>query len=217
MASKSDHPRVAWRVGSDRGSALLLALMLIVLLAGLGVSTAMTSDVERKAAANAWHSNRALFAARGAIDRAISDLTTIASWTGVLTGAQQSAFADATLLAMSPSGEQLDLTAATAELQADSNAAGTFGPNTPVWRLFAWGPYAVLTSTSVTEVPEYVAVWTADDPSESDGNANMDTNGVLLLHAEAWGPGGGRRVVEATVARTTTAALRLISWREKTS
>ena len=44
----------------------------------------------------------------------------------------------------------------------------------------------------------------ADDPSEIDGNPQLDTNGVLTLHAEAWGAGGSHKVVEVTVARTST-------------
>jgi hypothetical protein len=57
----------------------------------------------------------------------------------------------------------------------------------------------------------YVVVWMADDPSESDNNPLIDgdtTNGanpgtgVLSMLAQAFGPGGVSRVVEATIART---------------
>jgi Tfp pilus assembly protein PilX len=201
---------------TDSGSALVLALMLTTLLAGLGVSVAVTADVERRAAANASYSLRALYAADAAINRAIADLTALPDWNGVLGGTEQSAFADAALAAPSPAGGTLDLAAATTDLQAESNAAGLFGANTPMWRLFAWGRYSVLTMSSANDVPEYVAVWIADDPAETDGNANMDTNGTVTLHADGWGPGGARRVVEATVTRVPAGGLRVISWRENT-
>jgi hypothetical protein len=32
----------------------------------------------------------------------------------------------------------------------------------------------------------------------------MDTNGTLTLHAEAFGPGGTHKIVEVTVARTSS-------------
>ena len=44
----------------------------------------------------------------------------------------------------------------------------------------------------------------ADDPSEQDGNPYADTNGVVTLHAEAFGPMGAHKVVEVTVARTSS-------------
>jgi hypothetical protein len=55
----------------------------------------------------------------------------------------------------------------------------------------------------------YVAVWVADDPADGDGvtidgNPLADANGTLTLHAEAIGPGGTRKVIEVTVARTSS-------------
>jgi hypothetical protein len=50
----------------------------------------------------------------------------------------------------------------------------------------------------------YIAVWVADDPAETDGNPLADGNGTLTLHAEAYGPNGSRKVVEVTVARTSS-------------
>jgi hypothetical protein len=47
-------------------------------------------------------------------------------------------------------------------------------------------------------------VWVADDPSEDDGNPQADVNGTLTLHAMAIGPGGTRKVIEVTVARTSS-------------
>ena len=52
--------------------------------------------------------------------------------------------------------------------------------------------------------PMYVAVWVADDPAETDGNPATDGNGTLTLHAEAVGPSGTRKVIEVTVARTSS-------------
>jgi hypothetical protein len=93
-----------------------------------------------------------------------------------------------------------------------------WGANNPRWRLFAHG-----TSGGVPPSrPVYTIVLVADDPLESDGNPEQDApsgnpgSGVLLLRAEAFGPGGSRRTVQATVARTASAggavAPRFLSW-----
>ena len=37
-----------------------------------------------------------------------------------------------------------------------------------------------------------------------DGDPTSDVNGTLTLHAEALGPGGTRKVIEVTVARTSS-------------
>jgi hypothetical protein len=57
--------------------------------------------------------------------------------------------------------------------------------------------------------PMYVAVWVADDPADGtggvpDGDPLADVNGTLTLHAEAFGPAGTRKVIEVTVARTSS-------------
>jgi hypothetical protein len=46
-----------------------------------------------------------------------------------------------------------------------------------------------------------VLVWIADDPAEDDGDRAADTNGILLVRAEAIGENGSRRSIEAAVRR----------------
>ena len=59
----------------------------------------------------------------------------------------------------------------------------------------------------------YVVVWIGDDPSENDNKPLADGDesagqnpgkGVVSLLAYAYGQGGVRRVIEATLARTDT-------------
>ena len=45
----------------------------------------------------------------------------------------------------------------------------------------------------------------ADDPAETDGDPSKDSNGIAFLHAEAFGEGGSRKVVEATVFKASAA------------
>jgi hypothetical protein len=94
-----------------------------------------------------------------------------------------------------------------------------WGANNPRWRLFARGPLSALLPGSGIGAPYHVAVWVADDPAENDGNPSRDgtnqTNpgsGMIQLRAEAFGPVGAHRSVEATIARSGGGA-RLVSWR----
>lgn len=198
----------------DSGAALLLALVVSGLLAALGMSVLLVADTERRAAANAFYATEALAAADAGLERAIADLRIAPSWTAILNGAEQSAFADATRRPRLPAGGTLDLDAATSELQSESDAGGTLGANTPIWRLFAWGPLSAMVPSGAPQSLEYVAVWVADDPSERDGNPVADSNGTISVHAESRGPAGARRRLEATVTRGAAGTIRMISWRE---
>jgi hypothetical protein len=98
---------------------------------------------------------------------------------------------------------------ATGELQAETDSADLWGPNNPRWQLFAWGPVSQLLDNSAIDSPMYVAVWVADDPADgpsagaTDGDPLLDANGTLTIRAEAYGPGGTRKIIEVTVARTS--------------
>jgi hypothetical protein len=105
---------------------------------------------------------------------------------------------------------------ATAQLQAETDSLNLWGGNNPNWKLFAWGPMSELLPNGSVYSPYYVAVWVADDPADAvpgaqggagdnpDNNALADSNGTLTLHAEAIGPTGTRKVIEVTVARTSS-------------
>jgi hypothetical protein len=98
---------------------------------------------------------------------------------------------------------------ATGQLQADTDTLNLWGPNNPKWKLFAWGPLSDMLPNNQIDSPMYVAVWVADDPADGtggvvDGDPLADVNGTLTLHAEAIGPSGTRKVIEVTVARTSS-------------
>ncbi len=94
---------------------------------------------------------------------------------------------------------------ATGQLQSETDTLNMWGANNPQWRLFAWGPLMqVLPDTAAVDSPMYLVAWIADDPAEDDGNPQADVNGTLTVHAEAYGPGGTRKIVEVTVARTSS-------------
>ncbi len=189
----------------ERGVALIIALMATMLLTALGVALVMVTMTETQIAANYRDGQEALYAADAGVERVVQDLLLVPRWNDMLTGTVQSGFIDSTATPTLPGGgETIDLAQATAALQAETDTANLWGANNPTWRLYASGRVTALLPTGTIDSWMYIAVWVADDPSEIDGNPLADTNGVLTLRAEAFGHGGTHKVVEVTVARTTS-------------
>jgi hypothetical protein len=196
--------RLRSRLTNQDGSALIIALMAMMLLTALGAATIMVSKTETLIANNHRNSQEALYAADAALERVVQDLLMAPRWNDILAGNLTSAFTDGspgspiTL----PSGQTITLNAATTEIQTETNTANLWGTNNPVWRLYAWGPIDSLTDAVNIDSPMYVGVWVADDPAETDNNPLTDGNGTLTLRAMAIGPSGTRKDIEITVART---------------
>jgi hypothetical protein len=105
-------------------------------------------------------------------------------------------------------GETVDLDARTAELNADAAGQWPAGPDTPRWRLVAWGRPPDMGAS------RRVAIWIADDVMDADGIPGEDRNGMLMIHVEAFGPRGAAHAVAAHVRREA-GAVRTVSWREE--
>lgn len=189
----------------ERGSALLIVLVATVLLTALGLGLVMLTDTEGTIASNYRAGNQTLYAADAAVERVMADILLTPSWDAILQGNLQSAFIDNSLTPTLPSGQQVNLTTMTAEVQAQSDASAPWAANNPQWKLFAYGPIADMAgNTNVVKRPEYVVVWVSDDPAETDGNPQADTNGVITVLARAVGPYGTQRAIEVTLAKTDT-------------
>ena len=199
--------------GDERGAALLLALGATALLSAIALGLALMSTEELRIAQNYRDGVETFYAADAAIERAAQDLAGIPNWSAVLSGATRSSFADATHHPILPSRDTIDLDAVTSQLQTDANAA-SLGANTPVWTLFAWGLLSQMTALDPSATRSYVAVWIADDTAETDGRPTVDANNTVALHAEAYGAGHAKRVVEATIARAGGSGITIISWRQ---
>lgn len=193
------------RARGEEGTALIIALMSMMLLTALGAGVIMVSNTETMIAGNYRNSQEAVYAADAAAERVVQDLLMVPRWNDILAGTVQSAFVDGPMAGDKslPTGGRINLQTATTQLQNETNTADLWGPNNPVWRLYAWGPLRDLLP-GVVDSPMYVAVWIADDPAESDNAPALDANGTLTVHAEAFGAAGTRKVVEVTVARTST-------------
>jgi hypothetical protein len=199
-------PRLSARLAHDeRGIALIIALMAMMLLTALGVALVMVTNTETQIAANFRDGQEALYAADAGVERVVQDLLMVPRWNDILTGTVRSGFIDTTMTPTLPGGGTvINLNSATTALQAETDTLNLWGANNPVWRLYAAGRVTSLLPTDTIDSWMYVAVWIADDPSEIDNNPLSDVNGVLTLHAEAYGHGGTNKVIEVTVARTTS-------------
>ncbi len=193
--------QIGARVSAEHGSVLLCALMVITLIATLGAAVTLIVATESAVAANYHASQQGLYAADAGIERAIAELRALPAWSTVPVSATSSSdFNDGQVTPRGPDGSMLNLAQMTVRRQAESDAVYANLPNRPVWRLYAHAPLNRIASGG-GDVRPYVVVWIADDADEIDGNASVDTNDVVMLHAEAFTAGGGKRAIAATIQR----------------
>jgi hypothetical protein len=216
--------------------AIIVALLSMLLMSALGAALVLTASSETTIAANFRDGQQGLYAADAALERALDDLASIADWDGALRGEARSGFVDGppSGVRMVAGGTQLDLaavanmancrrpdTCSAASLVA-LTAARPWGPNNPVWRLFAYGPLVALLPSPAVESPFYGVVMVADDPAENDGDPlddgeSTDNPGArtLWVRAESFGPRAAHYTIKATVARSGTIppAIRVLAWR----
>jgi hypothetical protein len=210
----------------EDGIALVVALMAMLLMTALGAALILATTSESLIAGNFRGAVEGLHAADAALERAIDDLPAVADWNLLLGGSAQSAFVDGPPggVRALPDGSTLDLGGVlnTANCQKAAACSASdlvaitadrpWGPNNPVWQLYAYGPLATLLAPGVVGSDFYVVVMVGDDPSETDddplhdgGGESNPGAGVLSLRAEAFGPHGAHKVIEMTVARVATA------------
>jgi len=208
---------------NERGTALVVSLMAMLLLSALGLALVLTTSTETKIASNYTNSQEALYAADAAIERTLQDVLTVADWNAMLSGTARSAFVDGAPSGSRtiPGGFTFDLgeatnlmncgklsTCAAADMNLNTEER-PWGANNPRWQLFAYGPVNDLLPTATLNSQMYVVVWVADDPSENDDDPAKDGNvatnagmGVITLRAIAYGNGGVSRIIDVTLSRT---------------
>ena len=201
--------RLRRRLGNEEGTALIIALMAMLLLTALAATVVMVSSTEVKISGNYAANQEALYAADAAVERVVQDLLLVPRWNDILAGNVRSSMIDGSMTDPKtlPGAGTMTLccgtNTATGQLQLLTDSVNLWGANNPQWKLFAYGPLNDMLPNSVVESPMYVALWIADDPAETDNDPASDSNGTLTLHAEAVGPGGAHKTIEVTVARTS--------------
>lgn len=223
---KTHHTLAARR--SERGAALITALMAMLLLTALGLALVLSTSTETMITGNFRNGQEALYAADAGVERVMDDLLTVPDWNNILSGAIRSAFVDGAPSGnrTMPDGSLVNLTEATnvvncgkitscseAEMDAMTDDR-PWGENNPRWTLYAYGPLNTIVPTGTVNSTMYVIVWVADDQSENDNDPAKDGNdstnpgsGVLAMHAEAYGAAGTRKIIEVTVAKTNSSQL----------
>ena len=225
-------PSVAVRLRDERGIALIVSLMAMMLMLALGTALVLTTMTETKIAGNYRSGSEALYAADAGVERVMQDLLTVPNWNDILNGTVTSAFIDGAPSGQRtlPDGTKIDLTEATNVVRCGKIACSAadldaitderpWGKNNPRWQLYAYGQLDDILPTGTITSREYVIVWIADDPSENDddpltdgaaptnGAADNFGRGVISMLAQAFGPDGATRTIEVTAARTNTTEL----------
>jgi hypothetical protein len=226
MQPNNPRPSFSARCADERGLALVVALMTMLLLTALGVALTLVTVTETKISGNHKAGSEALYAADAAVERVMQDLLTVPDWNRVLDGSVTSSFTDGPPGVRDTTAGSINLLQAT-NLVRCGNLAGCddaalnatpperpWGMNNPRWQLYAYSPLVDMLPTETINSDVYVIVWVADDPAECDNKPLVDGDapvapcasnlgkGVISLLVHAYGAGGVRRVIETTVART---------------
>jgi hypothetical protein len=203
----------------DDGAAVVIALLTTMLLAGVGAMLITIATTETIISGSLRHSEEAAYAAESAFDRALHDLDAIPDWSQILLPPPanlKSSFADGQDTALAPDGRTLNLQQLTALRQSASQVSSgpaVFGPDAPVWRLFAHAHFSAMLPAGTPAPPAYLVVWVADDGWDGDGEVSADTNSRVLVHAEAFGGHGAHRSVSGVVFRDTEGVMRVLTRR----
>ena len=94
LASKSQRAAMTIPRWPDRGVALIVVVLTMVLLSALGVALVLATSAETRIAGNFRTAQQTLYAAEAAADRAIDDLALVPDWTTLLGGGVFSSFVD---------------------------------------------------------------------------------------------------------------------------
>jgi type IV pilus assembly PilX-like protein len=202
--------------------ALICALAVTALLTVVGGALVLLLTTETLITAHYRAGQDAFYAADAGVERVIAELRTVADWADVLasscTGGAAAVLCDPTA-PRTADGQAVNIAALTTARQSQSDGRYGSGANAPRWQVFAHASVDRLLSLEPRPAPAYVPppmyviVWLADDADDPDSDPMHDTNGVLMLRAEAFGAGGTRRGVEAIVARGPV-DVRLLNWRQ---
>ena len=105
--------------GSQRGVALIIALLAMVLMTALGMALMLVSETETLIGSNYRDSVEASYVADAGIERVMQDVLSIPDWNNILTSVDNvqagvtSGFVDGTLTPTLPDGRVINLTSAT--------------------------------------------------------------------------------------------------------
>jgi hypothetical protein len=202
----------------ERGVVLLLVLLVMTLIGSAAMSLALASSVSRLSAVNHDEAMMLTNAAEAALELAAREIALL-ELDQVLGGAQTSRLTDGApgTRTVAP-GVIIDLQRQTSQITCGRSTPCTtaqvrqitadrpWGANNPFWRLFLH--QRLEPPPGAGQASPYVVAWIGDDAREVDGDPLRDGAGavdegryIVRVRAEAFGPRGGRRAIEAELFR----------------
>lgn len=175
---------------------MIVALLLTTVLLALSMGLVILTNVETAVSANFRRAGEALQAAEVGIESAIGRLAA-ADWNVVLAGVEPPPCLGPDATPLAPTGFY---------------RTDRWGANSPVWRLYTCIRLRELLPPESVDSGLIVAVWIADDPSETDDDPFADSNRRVTLRGEASGRTGAHVAVEVTLAQAGP-GVRTLSWR----
>ena len=67
-------------IGEERGIAMIIAMMAMLLMTALGIALVLTTSSETMIAGNFANGSEALYAAVAAVERSMEDILTLPDW-----------------------------------------------------------------------------------------------------------------------------------------
>lgn len=196
-------------IGSQRGSALVMTVMITMLVVGLGAGLLLVTSLENTIEANHAEAHAGRQAADAGLACAIAGLQSTPDWGTALDGTTT----PPPCLDAAPAwaSTSVDVVALTAEVQAASDARFGASPDSPVW--VPW--MAGAAPADPRAPPMFVVAWIADDPHDDDGDPRRDANGRVVARVTIAGPRGARATVEALLWRDPAGPgdVVLLGWR----
>jgi hypothetical protein len=216
------------RESGEQGAVLVAVLCALMGLSAVAMAVALLATVETRIASLTEARTQAQVTAAAAIEAAFAELALEPDWDAVLSGRRVSTLLAEDIPPIVPGWGTLDLGLLTTRLQQRTEARSVWAADTGVWRLYLEGvPWELISGDLISgelvsgdppATATYAGVWVADDEADGDGRPEQDTNGLVVVRAEAFGSGRAHAVVVATVRRRPASGLdqggvELISWR----
>jgi hypothetical protein len=189
----------------EKGSALLIVVLVMFLFAAIALGAAVVARVEVLIAERYRGSAAALFSADAGLDAVVADLRTIPDWTVVVNGTRQSALSQGAFQgskAVPRSGSVFVCCGSgsiAARLATDMRQSPLAARRAIQWRPFLWSSLDALAPGNLPS-RLLVVVWVGNDEADAGADA-ADTNDSVVVRSETVDHTGLRRIVEALVAR----------------
>jgi len=200
--------------GSDSESGVVLVVVLLGLagLSALGLIVALLASLDARIDFVERSRLATLSIAEAGAELAVAELARESDWSGILGGSVPPHVLTPSITAEAAGWGTLNLSALSMRVQRESDARSPWQANSPLWRLFIHGRLADVIAGRPVAGSAYAAIWIADDEAEIDGRPDRDSNGVLSVRVEGYGPGRAHQVVLVTVQRRPQ-GVQVLSWR----